>query len=67
MSKYHTPILNDDKDIADNIKIFTISGSFPSPIAYQQTYASNGDNKVITYQIIIYDAGLNPLNKIVYK
>ncbi len=37
----------------------------PEPFAYQHRTAKIGEKRVIPYQIIIYEAGLNPLNRIV--
>ena len=66
-SKYHIPILNDDKNITQSIKLLINIDILLVLFEYQQIYASNGEIRVILYHINIYFIGLKPLNNIVYK
>ena len=53
MSKYHIPILKHNISITDRIKLLIMIDTLLSPLAYQEIYANNGDNKVMVYHIII--------------
>ena len=59
-SKYHIPILNEVTNITHSIKLLITNDILFLPLAYQQTKASIGVNRVILYHIIIYVFGLKP-------
>lgn len=66
-SKYPIPMLNEDINIIERIKLLISIDILLSPLVYQQRYASKGEIKVNPYHIIIYFLGLKPLKNIVYK